>query len=166
MNDEDAITIIESSFIHATKNPAEDKIKRAVAYKYLIKKSGLSVRAYAMANNIPNGTLQDWLLWAKLDETNLDSLKDSGMTETMIYRGLRGTRGDIEDTSNKKGSYEVNELDLKIEAIVNDLNSSQIENKASKYTYDKLDILKKAVERARFRLERNKPKIEVLKNDR
>lgn len=145
MNEEQqAIEIIEKSFIHTTKNPAEDKIKRAVAYKYLIKKSGLSVRAYAMAHGIPKSTLEDWLLWAKLDEKKLDELKSTGMNETMIYRGLRGT----------KGEPEVHELDLKIEALINDLNSSTIEKKASKLTYEKLDLLKKAVERARFRLEK------------
>lgn len=141
---EDVQDILAETFIHTSKSPTHNKLKRAKVYKALVEKSGLSVRAFARMHDIPKSTLEDWMLWAKLEETDLDKLKESGMTETQVYRGLRGS----------KGETEVHELDLKIEALINDLNSSQIEHKASKVTYEKLDLLKKAVERAKFRLEK------------
>lgn len=145
MNKE-TLETIEETFIHSTKSPAQDKIKRARVYKELIQLSGLSVRAYAMKHNIPKSTLEDWLLWNKVDNDKLSELKQTGMTETMIYRGLR----------DSKESKEVHELDLKIEDLIYELNCVNVVKKISKDTYLNLDMLKKAVESARFRIERAK----------
>jgi len=134
-------------YIYTVKAPHFDKHKRAELIKAYIEENNISNREFSRKFDVPIGTLQDWLLWAKVTPFQVEQLKDLGMTSHMIQRSLRVERSVI----NK----EIKVLDARIDTLAHDLFSPSIYKEASEKTMERLDELIKAINRAKLTLERN-----------
>ena len=144
---------LESSFINLCKNPSMDNYKRAFLLGGMIERSGLTQRQFGKKYGIPKSTLTNWLLYGKITPDKMEECKKMGFTQTQILRGLQDRQ--------KHELREPYALDIQIDVLTNELNSSTITNKISNKTYDKLEHLKKAIETARFRIETRTPKLIV-----
>lgn len=145
-------------YIYTIKAPHTDKHKRAELIKAYLDEHQISNREFGRQFDIPIGTLQDWLLWAKVTPIQVEQLKDLGMTDHMIQRSLRVERSVI----NK----EIKVLDARLETLAYDLFSPTIYKDASEKTMERLDELIKAINRAKLTLERNLVKVTVFNKER
>ncbi len=65
------------------------KIERAQIVRAYLDERKISQRQLAREIGVAHGTVQDWLLFEKVTETDLKNMKDDGYTETDAYRLLR-----------------------------------------------------------------------------
>ena len=71
------------------KKRSIDPVSRARIIKKYQTSRGMSQCALAKELDIPKSTIQDWLMWDKLDSKDYDKMKDSGYNQKMVYRSLR-----------------------------------------------------------------------------
>lgn len=79
-------------YIRDLCKPDVDCFERAAIIAQHIDKSMLSVRKFALKYNIPRGTLEDWLLWNRIDKKKYDALKSKGVNHLSIYNSLRESK--------------------------------------------------------------------------
>lgn len=84
--------IVYNWLIDLKKKSVDPVTRASIIKKYQLSK-GLSQRALAKELNIPHSTLQDWLMWDKLDSKDYDKMKNSGYNQKMVYRALRDHKG-------------------------------------------------------------------------
>lgn len=65
-------------------------IGRARLIQSYIESTGITGRQLAIRLGIPHSTLQDWLLWTKISQSQYQQYQEQGHTDSDIYRSLRG----------------------------------------------------------------------------
>jgi hypothetical protein len=121
------------------------KVERAKVFKNMIEEENISVRAFAKKYGFPHSTLESWIVWGRLSTDEYNNLKSQNISDTQILRSI---------TKDRTKTLEFTELDVKIDNLIYELNSLNIKQKISLNTFDKLNYLAKAVETAKFRLEK------------
>lgn len=123
-----------------------DKFERAKLIKDYMDKNNLSGRAFAKEFEIPKSTVEDWLLWNKITPARRDELKSKGYSESDVYRLIRDNK--------TKDITDMTEFDHTLDKAIRVLNSSKSAEKISPYTKEKIDLLIKAINTFKFRLEK------------
>lgn len=67
-------------------------IERSKILQAYINETKISQRELARELGIPHSTIQDWLLWNKIDNKEYSTLKKQGMNDTSIYKILRNNK--------------------------------------------------------------------------
>jgi len=74
------------------QKPDIDKYERATILKDFMNENKLSIRAFAKKYGFAKSTIEDWLLWIKIEPEKVAKLKKQGVGETEIYRTLRNNK--------------------------------------------------------------------------
>jgi IS30 family transposase len=69
-----------------------DHFERAKIIQEYLNNNHLTQRGLAKQLGIPHNTIQDWLLWNRLDDKQYKDLKNNQVKDTTIYRALRNNR--------------------------------------------------------------------------
>jgi len=69
-----------------------NNIERAKILESYINETKISQRELAKELGIPHSTIQDWLLWNKIDNDKYKNLKKDGLNDTSIYKLLRNNK--------------------------------------------------------------------------
>jgi DNA-binding transcriptional regulator YiaG len=96
-------------------------VKRAELIESYREHMGLSQRALAKELDIPYSTLQDWISYGKLTETEYNKLLEKGIGKEELYHSLRDKR---KQTNNKlKELLEMNEAEIVLKSVVYKIES-------------------------------------------
>jgi len=120
-------TKLKMSYVCDLRKPDIDRLERATIIRSLLDDNGWSGRQLAKELNIPKSTIEDWLLFERVNEQNYKELRKKGVGDTEIYRMLR----------NSKNIPEVKELDpfdYKLHEMIAWLNSNMVAPKATPET--------------------------------
>lgn len=136
MNSEE-ITKLKEHYVKDLQKPDIDKFERAVIIRSLLEDKGWSIRQMASEYNIPRSTIEDWLLYEKISETEYNRLVAAGEKPKNIYKALRKEKRvvapvlsvdmQLEEFRRKIRSFKKAELSVKtpnlIDELVNELNA-------------------------------------------
>lgn len=125
-----------------------DKFDRAEVIQSYIKEHKLSIRGFSKRFNLAKSTVEDWLLLNKISRFDMAEYKRQGLEWTEIYRLLRA--------SKKEELLEMSALDNKIVILTNKFNSSSSLKNVSKCTVSSIQLLERAINSFKFRLEKEK----------
>lgn len=146
---------LTTRYIRDLQKTKMDPFERATILREYMQEHKMSIRGLAKEYGINKSTVEDWLLWNKLPETNYEELIQSGVTHTEIYRELRKKKiqeiPEINETtiilgrvikeikSLKKNSEYNQETITLIHALRNELNILEmtIEQKEKRPFYDR-----------------------------
>jgi DNA-binding transcriptional regulator YiaG len=137
--------LLFNSFIYTINAPEIDKFIRAKIIKEYMNDNKISMREFSKKFKISNSTVQDWCVYNNLSTEKYKEFIKNGMTASEIYRMIRNNR--------KHNLEEYKEIDKHIDTVITLLNSTNIKNSYSKYTYEKLNDLSLAINRCKFKLE-------------
>ena len=98
-----------------------DKFERATIVKTYMTKHKLTGRALAHRLGIPKSTIEDWLLFGKLEQVEYKEMKKTGLSDTDIYRSLRDRKKDSakEIANETKLDYELKKAINKLNPLIN-----------------------------------------------
>jgi hypothetical protein len=85
--------IVENLFLDFQKKDINKFMRGKIIKKYIDGKK-LSGRAFSKQFNLSKSTVEDWLLWTKITESEYNTMKKKGLTHTEIYRTLRENKGE------------------------------------------------------------------------
>jgi predicted XRE-type DNA-binding protein len=102
---------IVTNWIYDLKKKDITPHQRALLIKNYIIKHKLSQRAFSKEFGINKSTVEDWLLWLKIDDEKYEKLLKKGVSKTLMYRTLRDNKNKTEVEIEKE--FE-NELDLNL----------------------------------------------------
>lgn len=117
------------------KKEIEPAAKARLIQQYIASEN-LSQRQLARQLGIPHNTLQDWLLWGKLSDKDIDGYIGQGYTKSDIYRSLRG--GTL--------SGKAKELDVALETCINKLRVFKLMPPYSTKSAKLIDELRKILD--------------------
>ena len=69
-----------------------DKFERAKIIQNYLDKTGKSIRGLSKTIGIPKSTIEDWLLYNRINEQQKKNQEIEGLTKTQIYRLLRNSK--------------------------------------------------------------------------
>ncbi len=107
--------IVENLFLDFQKKDINKFMRGEIIKKYILENE-LSGRQFAKNFNIPKSTIEDWLLWTKISKEQYNTLKESGLTHTEIYRTLRDNKDkDVQELIRDNEAKDVHSLLLESE---------------------------------------------------
>lgn len=138
---EDINKKLRLGFATELKKPEIDKFERATIIRKVMEDNNWSQRQFATEIGVPHSTVQDWLLFSKLKETEYEKLKTKGVSDTEIYKTLRvkSKESKNEDEGTTIEGYEA--VDYKITKFEQDIISARNQGEFSKYTQDLINEL-------------------------
>ena len=97
-------SLLENNYIEDLKKNDLDKFERCKVLKSIMERHKLNPHTLAKKLNKPKTTIQDWLLYAKIDNKKYEKLKKEGFRDTDIFRSLRNSKKveDVEKIEFKK----------------------------------------------------------------
>jgi hypothetical protein len=101
-----------------------NKFERAYLLKQFLESEEVSIRSAGVLLDISKSTLEDWLLWNKIGESEYQELINQGVSHTDIYRSLRDNKQQV--------SFNKTALEINLDRLLNilekpiDLNLSTV----------------------------------------
>lgn len=87
---QELISILKDRYVRDLQKKDIDKFERAELLRSMIEEMGVTQREFARLYGVPNGTLQDWLMYGTaIDQEKYEELKSQGYTASAIYRQIR-----------------------------------------------------------------------------
>jgi hypothetical protein len=83
---------LREGYVQDLRKPDIDPFERAAILATFLEDKKWSVREMARQLSIPKSTLEDWLLFTRISETEYNGLRKKSHTPTQIYRELREGR--------------------------------------------------------------------------
>ena len=84
------LSVLKDRYVRDLQKKDINKFERAELLRSMIEEMGVTQREFARIYGIPNGTLQDWLMFGgAIDEEKYEELKSQGYTASAIYRQIR-----------------------------------------------------------------------------
>lgn len=124
---------------------------KAKLIKQYMEQNNLSIRKFAAEFGFPKSTIEDWLLWIKIEPEQYNKLTKKGIAHTDIYRTLRNHKTSLENVEDiiiKQNDPSVceTELDLVLWKFTNKLkkfmnNYNQKSNKTLEMIYEVKQII-------------------------
>jgi hypothetical protein len=90
--DKEALSLLEKNYIEDLKKNDLDKFERCKVLKSMMERNKWTPYTLAKKLKKPKTTVQDWLLYAKIDKVKYEKLKTSGFNDTDIFRSIRDNR--------------------------------------------------------------------------
>lgn len=109
---------LREGYVMDLKKPELDPFERASIISGVIEENNWSQREFARQFNIPKSTVEDWLLFNRIEPQEYDDLVKSGVTPTQIYRDLRDRK---KEKPGKK--IQVSELDIFLKTAIKDFTA-------------------------------------------
>lgn len=97
--DQDLVIKLKERYVKDLQKPGIDKFERAKIIRSLLNDKKMSIREMAKQYDIPRSTIEDWLLYEKIDEGTYKELVDKGLTPKSIYQSLREGKRDPPTTN-------------------------------------------------------------------
>lgn len=139
---DDIVRKLKAAYVCDLRKPEIDKLERARIIRSILNENKWSIRKMSMEFGIPKTTIEDWLLFEKLDAPQYAKLKGSDVKETELYRLLR---------SNKRLSsaqvVELTGLDYDVQRCIDILNRHMVQPKGSPETQKLVKNLKDTIVR-------------------
>ena len=104
-----------------------DPFERAQVIGKYLEDTGLSQRQLAKDLGLPHSTVQDWLLWNRIDNDQYLELKDKNMRDTDIYRMLRNNKKEKVEilVETSKFQYEIENAIKQLSPYVTDTDTTR-----------------------------------------
>lgn len=83
---------LKNNYINDLKRLEIDPKERAQIIQDIMIRQDISQREFARRFGFPHSTIQDWLLWNRVTEEDIEQMREKGLTHTDIYRTLREDR--------------------------------------------------------------------------
>ena len=142
----------ESVIIDFTK-PEIDRFTRAKIIREYLSSNNISGREFGKRFNLPKSTVEDWLLWEKVDEKQFKELEQLGFGKSEVYKFLRNnkksTKVNLEEIKKSMSNFSLereSELDRELFRINNLLKRFLDYHKKTKKTALLVADLKKTLD--------------------
>lgn len=90
--DKETINKLTFNFFLDNKKKEIDKIERANMLQKYLEDNNLSQRELATELGMSHSTLQDWIMYSRIDREEYDRLIENGYNHKQIYKTLRNTK--------------------------------------------------------------------------
>lgn len=139
---------LRENYLLDLKKKEINKFERAEMIRNMMTDKNLSIREFALKYNINKSTIEDWLLYERISESEFQAHKKNGFSTTEIYRMLRETKNRNLDKHSA--------LDTYIQLLTTKLNKGLAVTSHSEKTTELIDLLEKAINTYKYRLEKKK----------
>lgn len=89
-----------------------DPFTRAKAIRYIMKKKNLSIRRFAIKFDLNKSTVEDWLLYERINQKTYKKMKANGLSKTDIYRTLRDNKKEEDIVFMKKTKVDLELINI------------------------------------------------------
>jgi len=107
---------LREGYVFDLKKKDFDHFERAAVIRQVLDDKGWSIRAMAREYNIPRSTIEDWLLYNRIEQEEYGRLISEGYSHTQIYHTLRNNK------SNKSSRPVVSERLTDLDVYLNGLH--------------------------------------------
>lgn len=86
--EKEELVLIENWIVDLRKKSIDPIARANIIKKYMLE-NNLSYKKLEALTGVPHSTLQDWVMWGKITEKEMEKLLDKGMNKKEVYTMLR-----------------------------------------------------------------------------
>lgn len=118
MNNLEILDKLMKNYVLDQKKSEINVFERAQIIRSILEKEEISVRTFATKYGLNRSTVEDWLMYNRIDEQEYRRLRDKGISMTAIYANLREKK--TEAPSKSEIDFFLQEIKVKAKHYRND----------------------------------------------